>query len=146
MYNWLIVRSYVKFEPYSNLFAYTSVYFLNRRANASTGLALEFTLQKTEWDTLIHVELLQVRVHVEKLHQSRPIYACCMLSRRYWTISSYSGLGRYFVTFFSMLPTVFLSFSIQVKVVGLLYNFLKNYVAVFYSRNKFEINSGELTE
>lgn len=27
-----------------------------------------------------------------------------------------------------------------------MYDFCKNYVALFYSRNKFEINSGELTE
>jgi len=41
-----------------------------RRANASTGLALEFTLQETEWDTPIHVGLLHMRVHVEKSYQS----------------------------------------------------------------------------
>src|SRR6218665_917315 len=73
---------------------------LKRRVNASTGLALEFTLQKTEWDTPIHVGLLayNVRVHVEKSYQST--HAACFRDdieqfRRILAIS----LGRYFVTF-----------------------------------------------
>ena len=47
------------------------------RANASTGLALDFTLQKTEWDTPIRVGLLHVRVHVVKTNQSTCTRAAC---------------------------------------------------------------------
>src|SRR6218665_474592 len=71
-----------------------------RRANAFTGLAIESTctLQKTEWDTPIHVGLLHVQVHVEKTYQST--HAACFRDNieRYRRILA-TRLGRYFVTF-----------------------------------------------
>src|SRR6218665_4128316 len=88
-----------------------------RRANASTGLALEFTLQETEWDTPIHVGLLHVRVHVEKSYQSTHVE--CLRDN----IECYRGIlatsvGRYFVTYFCvcypLLTTLrFILFSFQ---------------------------------
>jgi len=64
-----------------------------RRANAFTGWGLESNLQKTEWDTPIHVGLSHVQVHVEKSYQST--HAACFRDdiERYRRILA-TGLGR----------------------------------------------------
>src|SRR6218665_208386 len=119
-----------------------------RRANASTGLALEFTLQRTHRDThthrytQIHVGLLHVRVHLEKSYQST--HAACFRDdniERYRRNLATMQLGSIFCNIYfrrPMLPT-FLNFTFfysSRSSFGLMYDFCKNYVALFYSRNK----------
>jgi len=87
-----------------------------KRANASAGLALEFTLQKTEWDTSILVGLLEAWVHVEKSYQS--LHAACFRDNieRYRHGSGHQRRSIFCNISFSMLPpvhniTYFLLFS-----------------------------------